>query len=535
MHKKLFLAILSGVLFSLAWTQMGLSWSLFVAFFPLLLIEEDIYRNKKNVKSIQAFYYAYIAFFTWNLISTWWVSNSTLGGGIAAVVLNSLWYALLFWLFHLIRRKRGTHTGYSALLFLWLAFESIYINGEISWIWLVLGNGFANNTGLIQWYEYTGSLGGSLWVLLFNILLFKLYQNILKNKTLYGQYIFGLIVLFVFLFPIISSQVILNNYQEKEDAISFSIVQPNIDPYHEKFAGMSEQQQLRKMFNLIESKGNPNADFFILPETAIGNVMENKFYASSGIRSINKFMRSYPNTSIVFGASTMYVFEDGSSTETSRVFPPNPELNFDIYNSALQINNKNDIQKYHKSKLVIGVEMMPYPSLFNLVFNENVINLGGLTSNHGTQKKRGVFTNSFNKAKVAPVVCYESIYGEFVTGYMREGANVIFIITNDAWWGDTPGYHQHLSFAKLRAIENRRSIVRCANTGISAIINQKGEIEKHTKYWVPDVLNGHVNLNSELSYFSRNGDFIGRIARFFSLLLLLSIVINPAGFKRNKK
>ena len=170
MKKRILYSILSGVLFSLAWTQWGMAWSLFVAFIPLLFVEEELYQKREQYKSKSIFKYAYLTFFTWNLISTWWVSNSTLGGGIAAVVLNSLWYAVLFWIFHIIKRSAGKHTGYSALIFFWLAFENIYINGEISWVWLVLGNGFANNTGLIQWYEYTGALGGSLWILLSNIL-----------------------------------------------------------------------------------------------------------------------------------------------------------------------------------------------------------------------------------------------------------------------------------------------------------------------------------------------------------------------------
>ena len=525
MNKRILLAVFSGVLFSLAWTTWGLGWSLFVAFLPLLVIEDEFYKKKDEFKSINIFFYAYLTFFTWNLISTWWVSISTLGGGITAVVLNSLWYALLFWLFHVIKRKMGPHTGYSALLLLWLAFESVYINGEISWVWLILGNGFANNTGLIQWYEYTGALGGSLWVLLSNILIFNFIQHLQKYKTLYGQYIFTIILIMVLIAPIISSKIILRNYQEQKEPISFSIVQPNIDPY-QKFHGLSQAEQLTKMLKLIEEKGDSGADFFLLPETSISGISENDFYDSHSIRRINSFMKAYPNSSILFGASTNYLYQDSSFTKTSRIFPPNPVLQYDIFNTALQINNTDEIQKYHKSKLVIGVEMTPYPAVFNLFLDNNIIDLGGLTSNHGTQKERDVFSNTKNKAVVAPVICYESIYGDFVTGYIQNGANVIFIITNDAWWGNTAGHKQHLSYAKLRAIENRKSIVRCANTGISAIINQKGEIEQQTKYWVEDVLNGEVNLNSKITYFSKNGDFIGRIAKFFSLLLLLSFTVS---------
>lgn len=523
--KKLLLAILSGVLFSLAWTQLGLAWSLFIAFIPLFIIEEELFQDKENNKSKHAFYYAYIAFFTWNLISTWWVSNSTIFGGITAVVLNSLWYALLFWLFHFIKRRSGKHTGYSALFFIWLAFESIYINGEISWVWLILGNGFANNTELIQWYEYTGALGGSAWILLVNILLFNFIQHLKNYKTIYGQYIFSIIMIALFISPIILSKIILSNYVEKKEPISFSIVQPNIDPYKEKFTGMSQSKQLEKMLKLIESKGDSNADFFLLPETAISRVLENDFFASESINEIDNFMKNYPNSNIILGATTRYIYEDGSGTKTSKIYPPNPSMNYDVFNTAIQMSANEALQKYHKSKLVIGVEMTPYPFIFDFILDNNIIDLGGSTSNLGTQERRSVFKNRKNKAAVGPIVCYESIYGDFVTDYIKEGANVLFIITNDAWWGETAGYKQHLSFAKLRAIENRRSIVRCANTGVSAIINQKGEIEEQTQYWVEDVLNGTVNLNSEKTYFSINGDFIGRIAKFISFLLLLSVFV----------
>jgi apolipoprotein N-acyltransferase len=234
-------------------------------------------------------------------------------------------------------------------------------------------------------------------------------------------------------------------------------------------------------------------------------------------------MQQYPKTSLITGATTVYIYPKGEKSETSR---KNREgFYYDYFNTALQINARDSLQKYHKSKLVIGVEMMPYPTFFRL-FENFIISLGGTSGTLGTQKERSVFKNSQNKACIAPAVCYESIYGEFMTEFIKKGANVIFVITNDAWWGDTPGYKQHLSYSKLRAIENRRSIVRCANTGISAIINQKGEIEKQTEYWKEDVLNGSINLNEKISFYSENGDFIGRIALFISYFWVLGFMLN---------
>jgi len=512
--------ILSGILLSLAWTTWGMAWTLFVALVPLFYIEDKISTSiPKNNRII--FSYAYIVFFVWNLITTWWVSNSTLGGGIAAVVLNSLFYTILFTFFHRIKKKVKNNSIYFLFLVFWLAWEYFYINGEISWVWLVLGNGFANNTSWIQWYEYTGTLGGSLWVLLVNVLV---YLSIKKAAKHFFKNAYFFLALGIFILPIIFSEYLKYTYQEEKNPISFAIVQPNIDPYTEKFSAMPSDKQLEKMLSLIREKAAKNVDFFVLPETAIeDNIIENDFTLSKNIRTVQKFMLQYPNTSLITGATTIYIYPKNKKSETARKYSNG--YYYDYFNTALQINKRDSLQKYHKSKLVIGVEMMPYPSFFRL-FENFIISLGGTSGTLGTQKERSVFRNSQNKACVAPAVCYESIYGEFMTEFIQKGANVIFVITNDAWWGDTPGYKQHFSYSKLRAIENRRSIVRCANTGISAIINQKGEVEKHTEYWKEDVLNGSVNLNEKLTFYSQNGDYIGRIALFISYFWLLGFMLH---------
>ena len=126
---------------------------------------------------------------------------------------------------------------------------------------------------------------------------------------------------------------------------------------------------------------------------------------------------------------------------------------------------------------------------------------------------------------VGCAICYESVYPEHCAEYVRKGAKMLAVITNDAWWGDTPGYRQHLSYASLRAIETRRDIARSANTGISAIINQRGDIVKSTGWWEPAVLAGQVNINDSMTMFVSQGDIVGRLCVFLSILLLLSILV----------
>jgi len=117
------------------------------------------------------------------------------------------------------------------------------------------------------------------------------------------------------------------------------------------------------------------------------------------------------------------------------------------------------------------------------------------------------------------------MYGSFVSDYVLNGAQFIAIITNDGWWGNTEGHRQHAMYASLRAIENRRSIARSANTGISCVINQRGEILQQTKFWERDGIRAEVNLNDKITFYAKQGDYLAMaamsIAALLGLLLLL--------------
>jgi apolipoprotein N-acyltransferase len=160
-----------------------------------------------------------------------------------------------------------------------------------------------------------------------------------------------------------------------------------------------------------------------------------------------------------------------------------------------------------------------------------IINIGGTSGSLGVQAEPENFTGP-GGAKVAPVICYESVFGEYVSKYVQKGAQLIFIITNDGWWRNTPGYKQHLSFARLRAIETRRSIARSANTGISCFIDQRGEISQATNWWVPASINGTLNANSAMTFYVKHGDYIARVALFMTIVLLANLLV--VRIKKNK-
>jgi apolipoprotein N-acyltransferase len=177
---------------------------------------------------------------------------------------------------------------------------------------------------------------------------------------------------------------------------------------------------------------------------------------------------------------------------------------------------------------------MPFPQYFKFLENY-AIDLGGTVGSLGTDEERKVFITQDGSLKVAAVICYESIYGEFIGRFARNGAELIFIVTNDGWWGNTPGHRQHFIYSRLRAVETRRSIARSANTGISAFINQRGDILQQSGYWVPAVMKQSINANDRITFYSMYGDYLARVAAFVSVMLLLitiSMVLRKRGIRR---
>jgi apolipoprotein N-acyltransferase len=241
------------------------------------------------------------------------------------------------------------------------------------------------------------------------------------------------------------------------------------------------------------------------------------------VKLLKSYCSNYPKLNLLIGAEThQFYFSEQTRTATARK-TGTESVFYDSYNTALFFNSKNS-GIYHKSKLVPGVEQMPFPELFKLV-ESYAIDLGGTTGTLGTQTERTVFYGINPDQKAAPSICYESVYGDFMRSYIVKGANFITIITNDGWWGETPGYKQHLAYARLRAIENRRSIVRAANTGVSCIINQRGDIVKSLPYWQKGAFAETIALNNNLTIFSITGDLLGRTASILSLGLLVLYLV----------
>ena len=226
------LAVGSGFLLAFSWPEIGWSYLIFFAWIPLLLIAEHFLGNSNGKSALYVLLLSYLSFIIWNVGATWWIVNASFEGAILAFGANSLLMAGVFTLVFLIRKRlRWPHSAWFLLPF-WLGAEYLHHDWDLSWPWLTMGNVFANNIQLIQWYEFTGTGGGSLWILAVNLLILELYRKFTKGEELRKSI---RNIAMVLLLPAAISLIIYSIYEEKGKAIKIAVVQPNIDPYNEKF------------------------------------------------------------------------------------------------------------------------------------------------------------------------------------------------------------------------------------------------------------------------------------------------------------
>ena len=529
--KYIFLSLISALLLSISWPTYGIPFFIFFAFVPLLLMEQEISKfSKINKKGWAVFGLTYLAFFIWNVVTTGWLyhaknpdGNNSLLAVAIPVIVNSLLMSLVFQLYYWYKKVRGTYFGLVFFVAIWLSFERFHLNWEFTWPWLNLGNSFSEYPQLIQWYDTIGATGGSFWILLINVFAFytlriwqagRIRKDLVKNISI----LTAIIVL-----PLLISIYKYNSYQEKPvGEVTTLLLQPKLDPYTEKYSKDS-LQILGELLSLAEENSKTKVDFFIAPETAFpgnGSLSENGFNKSTSIAIAKEFLGKHPQSIFLTGASThKFLFDEAETEDYSTEIQEGVWVN--SYNSALQIIPNQNVEVYHKAKLVPGVEIFPYIRYLKPILGDAMLDFGGANSSLGIDKERKVFSNRFNKAKMAPIICYESIYGEYVTDYVKNGANLLAIMTNDSWWDNTEGHKQLLSYARLRAIETRREIVRAANSGISAHINARGDILEDTFYDDRTALLVKANLLEEKSIYTKIGDLISRIAIFVLGFLII--------------
>ncbi|MFW0716470.1 apolipoprotein N-acyltransferase [Pedobacter sp. N23S346] len=522
------LALLSAFLLWLAWPPIPFTTPLLlVALVPLFIALENISKTDLKKQGKRIFLTAGLTFLIWNSASIYWVYNaiSAYNGPIVAIPvslipfgLGALLMTFAFWLYYRLGKYVNKKIAYLGLISFYIAFEYLQQTWDLAFPWMTLGNGLAGMHQLAQWYDYTGIYGGSLWILTSNILAFEAYKNF-KSQTGYLKFRTAGTWALVAVIPIIISLTKYFTATQKGTPSNVVVVQPNINPYL-KLTDITPAEQIKILTHLSDSIAQPNTEYFIWPETAIPNYAdEDHIRSTPDFITLQNFLSKYKNGTLVTGIESVKVYAD-KKTITAK-YDDRQGLYFDNFNSAMQVENSPNVQFYHKSKLVPGVEKMPFPKVFS--FLDGVFaKLGGTVGGWGWQDKPSVLYAQ-SGIGVAPVVCYESLWGDWIGLQIKDGAQFIAIITNDGWWGNTSGKDQHQMYAKLRAIETRRDIARSANTGISCFINQRGDVIQSTKWWTRTALKGDINLNDEITFYVKTGDIIAKLLSLSAILLALII------------
>ena len=526
------LMVLFTALISLPYLVPHLGFLSLVALVPLLCAERIATISGKK----RFFWWYFAAFLAFNLATTWWVCKATVGGGLFASFYSALFMSAIFAVFRVARKRFSGIVPYIFLAASWIAWERFNLtHAQLSWPWLILGNAFGRSVSLVQWYEITGALGGSLWVWLSNIAVFSLLVSLSDGRwwrwNTKARVAAIVSTVLVTLGPAIASEIRFATYEERSDAgtLDVGLAQSDFSPWH-KLHYPPRSGQNAQVIGLFEKHlhSRENSDSLLLmliPESFSSDIWLNDPEAAPTWRSFSAMVASQGNANLIFGASTHEAFRRASA--------PSPLARqmkdgtwYQSYNTAFITDGVTYSDHRNKCKLVVGAESTPYPKIFAPIDDM----LGGLMGRCVPDRQARCFEirgrgEDDRRLRTGVAICYESIYPELCKQYVDDGAQMLSVITNDGWWGDTPGYRQHFSYSRLRAIELRRDVARCANTGISGFINQRGDVVSQSGWWVPDVLESKVNLSSEKTFFATYGDIVGRVCTFVCLVLLALLIV----------
>lgn len=499
------LSITASILLALSFPPFNLAILQIPAFLCLFRIG-TICETKREI-----ILYAYPSFVLWNLFSTYWLMMATVAGGVAAILANA---ALMLIPLLLIRRFQQSElnpvlTSFFAAT-IWVGYEFLHHNWDLSWPWLTLGNAWSNLTGLIQYISFTGVLGISFWVVFTAALFYAFIINSTNRKLLISA------VAILLLFPLFSMLSVITMNDPDEQAIHVTVVQPNSDSYARHGGEASLNALIDKLLRLSNEARTEETDLIVWPENAIDTFLP---LSDNHFQIIQDSVQSW-QTSLITGTGLIETYsEDDEMPEVVREFGNGEK--YSIYNAALLFKSGQPVEIYRKGRLVPIVERFPFVNFFQRIDLLEWIEWGDLV-NFGKGHEATLF--SVNDYQTPALICYDSVFPGWVNQFAHEGAGFLTIITNDGWWGDSAGHKQHFAYARLRAIEQRMWIVRSANNGISGIISPDGEIKKETEYWTEDAFTYTIYNSDHQTFYNRFGDWL-------AYLSLISVVFGLVGVR----
>ena len=487
-ENKWLVSLTAGLLLGLSFPPVNLSFLSFPAFVLLFILAEKCTNYKQTA------YYSYTGFLLWNITTTYWLMMASMGAGIAAILANSVLMTLPLCLARFFDKKfRSPYLVALLQASAWVAYEYLHHQWDLAWPWLAVGNGWSNQISLIQYISVTGHLGISFWVVFTSAMAVQAMR--LKTHATAWATIAALLIL-----PTASliDFAIETPVAKNQDVVTVTVIQPNHDSYL-SFGGMSGLSEATdSLFSITDKVRDPETRLVVWPENAI----DIPIYMDS--MTANRIADSAVswNTNFIVGTGLYTVYTNNP--------PPLYRTNrnggkYNVFNSSLFVEADGTKSRYDKNNLVPFVERVPFVNFLNKVDLFDWVDWGNIPSFGKGTTPDMLETSWFS---TPGLVCYDSVYPTWIRKFVSEGADFITIITNDGWWGNSSGHLQHFAYARLRAIEFNRWVVRSANNGTSGIIRPDGSIEQKTDYWVRSGFNSTIPLIKKQSLYARFGDWL---------------------------
>jgi len=528
------LPLLSGLLLGISFPSypfIRLDFLAWIAFVPLLL---SLQQDEPSGKSYRKVWLAMLVF---SSITLWWVSLATFAGGMLTIAAQSFFLTVPFFAFIAVRRWLGFRFALFSFPFFWTAWEWAYMQQDLSLGWLTLGNSQANLTGMIQYADITGVWGITFWLLWFNVLVLLLWNS---RKEPSPQFRLILALLLMVAAPVLYAKFVVDepfSGGEKKASVRVSLVQPNIDPFRkwQDYTSYDIMELYYSQTNRVVRQEHP--DLVIWPETAIPFYILDSTY-SGYLHSLRLSLKQW-NVSLLSGFSDIaYYHPDSLQAKSSTVrLDSTSNRFFETFNASMLLRpDFTPPRVYHKIRLVPFAERVPYVEYFPWL-DRFTFSLAGISSwGKGSSYDIMEFNSSgYGTVKTANIICYESIFPGLVSVFVKNGAQFLTLVTNDGWYGTSYGPYQHVAIARIRCIENRRAMARCANTGISVFIDRFGTIYKEIPWWEVKTLTADVPLENRLTFYTRYPDMLPQGASAVSVLLVIFAVVRRKPYEKVAK
>ena len=527
------LASASGILLGLSFPPSPFYSLAYIAFIPLFFLFARI----KSFSQIAR--YSYLFLFVFHLITVYWTGGFVVGkdiwmmsAGAAVIIIHPIFFLPIILLAWIVRNKLGLVQGLIAFGLFWTSFEYLHSLGEYSFPWLTLGNSQAYDLKRIQILEYTSVYGLTLLIFAFNIIAFLIIVNQTSGKwKLQSRQVLSLLSVMAILYfgTAFYGKVVMDKESvDSKNKITVGMLQPNFDPW-DKWGGSygdkweSYYRQLKYYFDETKLLSKFNPDVLIWPETAIPfHILLPRYsHDLSDLLSLADTLK----LPIYTGLPTAEYFDSLHAPATAeRIGSSN--LYVESYNSAVFIQPNRSVGQIHKKSILVPfAERIPYAETFRFLIEPLKWNVG--ISSWGKGNDTVVYSMSLKdgrQTKFSGMICYESVYPNYVREFVKRGAEFLVIITNDSWWGKTSGAYQHASFASLRAVETRRWVVQCANGGISLIVDPTGKRHITTDLYTRTKFIADISALSDKTFYVQYGDVVAKTCLVISIMMLLTAI-----------